>query len=173
MFYPVYYTIRVDIEAESLEEAIEISQKCRFDNVRKSVDHMVVGFESLGINKEQMKRLYGDKYKPFTLSFFDNKDTRWVCVDGCGGIELELTDDIVYGCYHQGECDGDVEDAITIPEIRAQFDRISDEQLIRSLKECGIDGYDPETATRAQNERWALWMACGNADDDDVFNLRG
>ena len=169
MFYPVYYTVRVDIEADSLEEAIEVSRKCRFDNVRKSVDEKVAGFESLGINNGQMKRLYGNRFEP-QLTFFKDKDTRWVCVDGCGFITLELTEDIVNGCYHQGECDGDVNDAITLPGIRAQFDLISDEQLIRSLKECGIDEYNPETATREQNERWALWMACGNAADDDVFN---
>lgn len=101
---------------------------------------------------------------------FDGEKTEWIYVDGCGGIELELTKDIMEYCYHSGSCDTDVATMLDIPGIRKQFDKIRDEVLIASLRECGIDEYDPTTATRRENEQWALWMACGNAADEGIFD---
>lgn len=93
-------------------------------------------------------------------------ETKLIQVDGNGYVELELSQEIADLCHHPGPCDADVENCLLLPEIRQQFDNISDEQLINCINEIYIDGYDPETASRHSNESYALWIACGNYYDE-------
>lgn len=99
-----------------------------------------------------------DSYQPVKLNY--------ACVDGCGGIELGMTDEIANACYHSGSCDPNVEYYLDDHIIREQLDKITDERLIKSLNECGIDEYNPSEHTRRENEAWALFLAAANYKED-------
>ena len=90
----------------------------------------------------------------------------YVAVDGCGFVNLGLTDEIANACYHSGSCDYDTEVYLDAPIIREQLDKITDEQIIKSLNECGIDEYNPSEHTRRENEAWALFLAAANYKED-------
>lgn len=96
--------------------------------------------------------------------------TEFIYADPCGYVGLELSEEIADLCDHSGPCDADIENCLLLPEIRQQFDEISDEQLIECLNEIGIEDYDPETATRHSNESYVLWIACGQYHEEQLLN---
>lgn len=100
-------------------------------------------------------------------------ETTFEYVDGCGLIGLEVPNDLVETCYHQGECIYDVENCIIEPTIRKQLDEISDELLIKSLSEVWDDSEEIRNSDRHTNECRALWIVCGNIieNNPDLFNI--
>jgi len=104
---------------------------------------------------------WDDLYEPVKLNY--------VAVDGCGFVNLGLTDEIADDCYHPGSCDDDIEVYLDAPIIREQLDNISDEQIIKSLNECGIDEYNPSENTRRDNESWLLFLAAANYKEEKAM----
>lgn len=104
---------------------------------------------------------WDDSYEPVKLNY--------VAVDGCGFVNLGLTDEIANACYHSGSCDYDTEVYLDAPIIREQLDNITDEQIIKSLNECGIDEYNPSEHTRRDNESWLLFLAAANYKEEKAM----
>lgn len=90
-------------------------------------------------------------------------------VDPCGYVELDIPLDVIETCWHSGECDDDIAIAMLIPIIKEQLSKIDNDTLIKSLCEVYDDEDYIVNATREQNEQRALWIACGNAQEDIAF----
>lgn len=100
---------------------------------------------------------------------YESVKLNYVAVDGCGFVSLGLTDEIANACYHSGSCDYDTEVYLDAPIIREQLDKITDEQIIKSLNECGIDEYNPSEHTRRDNESWLLFLAAANYKEEKAM----
>ena len=50
-------------------------------------------------------------------------------------IDLELSADIAHTCYHSGDCYDDVKFVREMPQIQAQFAKISEDTLRRVIRE--------------------------------------
>lgn len=98
----------------------------------------------------------------------NNITTTYEYVDGNGYIELELSEEIIRLCSHNGDCDEDTKRCIQLPEIKNQFKNISDDTLFKSLREVLSDETDDEirNMTRETKEQYALWIACCNAMEE-------
>lgn len=93
-----------------------------------------------------------------------------VMVDSNGFVELDLTEEIVNLCYHTGDCEEEIKRCLELDEIKSQFQRIDDDTLNKSLYEC-TDNTKEEINQLSRNhkEELALWIACGNAVDENIF----
>jgi len=80
-------------------------------------------------------------------------------------FEISMTKNEAYLGSHQGKCDDDVAYLLTLPKIKRQLAKISDEVLMAELSEYGAwDGI--ELANRADNEARIIWIAAGNIRED-------
>lgn len=80
------------------------------------------------------------------------------CFCGLRGLEIEMTIEQALGASHQGECDADVEALLRVPEIAAQFDAMSADEIRAALKEYGAWD-ESELQDDHQNRLRALWSA--------------
>ena len=80
---------------------------------------------------------------------------------GSGRIELQITRDTADNCNHPGPCDQDVAEAMQIPAIRRQLQRIDAKVLREDLSEYGCWN-EEELADHKQNLARILWIACGD-----------
>lgn len=76
-------------------------------------------------------------------------------------FEIQLSDECVRDCYHQGACDEDAE----YWQKRVDLSHISDAELAAELREYGAWDAE-ELADRTANERRILWIAAGNIQDE-------
>jgi hypothetical protein len=76
-------------------------------------------------------------------------------------FELELTEDQARSGSHQGACDEDISYLLTLPEIQAQFEKISVMDIEQELSEYGAWD-ETELKDHDQNKARILWIACGD-----------
>jgi len=77
------------------------------------------------------------------------------------GITLIITKDQARQGSHQGQCDADIKDLLTVPAIRRQLDKIPAEDIRRELANCGA--WDSEELQDVEaNRARLLWIACGD-----------
>jgi hypothetical protein len=91
---------------------------------------------------------------------------RFGCFDGTHGREIRMTSEQAQGASHQGQCDQEVRALSEEPEIAAQLDSFTPDQLRESLAEYGAWSAE-DLADHDQNRQRALWIAAG----DIVENL--
>lgn len=77
---------------------------------------------------------------------------------------LDMPDDAVAACSHQGQCDADVEHYAPIVARPAE---ITPEALRAELKEYGAWNAE-ELADDSANWRRLLWVAAGNIRDEET-----
>lgn len=80
---------------------------------------------------------------------------------GSGRIELNISRNIAQSCSHSGSCDNDVAEAMQIPSIRRQLNKIDPVVLSNELREYGAWD-DNELKDHAANLTRILWIACGD-----------
>lgn len=78
-------------------------------------------------------------------------------------FEIELPDEAVSDCYHQGACDEDVK----YWQKKIDLSHIPDDKLIAELKEHGAWDQD-ELSDRKANEQRIIWLAAGQIKDEEV-----
>lgn len=66
---------------------------------------------------------------------------------------------------HQGACDADIAELLTVPEIAAELDAIPAELIAAELKEYGAWD-ETELQDADQNRARILWIACGNVNEE-------
>lgn len=82
-----------------------------------------------------------------------------------GDIELSMTSEDAHYCYHQGECDNDVNEISLKDYIQEQLKEYSNPELIKALQEYAIE--DCETFNRKELEEYIVWLIAGNIIDDE------
>jgi hypothetical protein len=87
------------------------------------------------------------------------------CFDGLRGLTIEMTLDQAESGSHQGDCDEDITELLKVTEIAAQLDKIGQEQIVLTLKECGAWDTE-ELSDHEQNRHRALWSACCDAKEN-------
>lgn len=80
---------------------------------------------------------------------------------GLGRIELQIELEHANTGYHQGRCDADVEQLLTLDYIKVQLDAIPPALLADELREYGTWDQE-ELADHEQNKARLLWLACGD-----------
>ncbi len=80
-------------------------------------------------------------------------------------FSIKLTKEQALQGSHQGSVDDDIKDLLTIPAIKAQFNKIAPEDIQAELKEYGAWD-DDELSSDDKNKSRILWIACGNIRDD-------
>jgi len=75
---------------------------------------------------------------------------------------IQMPDDAVAECHHQGQCDADVE----YWQGKIDLSHISDDKLSAELSEYGAWN-DDELSDRQANELRIIWIAAGNIQDDE------
>jgi hypothetical protein len=99
-----------------------------------------------------------------------SKPTKAAYFDYIGSIELPL--DVIDACGHGGDCTNDVEECMTLPEVKAELSEIEPEQLRKELKEYGA--WDEEQlADHQENLKRILWLAASGIKDGQFDELEG
>lgn len=80
------------------------------------------------------------------------------CFCGLRGYEIEMTIEQALGASHAGQCDSDVAALSRVPEIAAQLDSFTPDEIREALKEYGA-WTDEELQDDEQNRQRALWSA--------------
>jgi hypothetical protein len=88
-----------------------------------------------------------------------NNTTYWS--SSSGTIELALTLDQASKGYHQGQCDADIAELRTDPQIAEQLDALAPATVREILKECGAWN-DAELLDHGTNLDRLLWIACAD-----------
>lgn len=78
-----------------------------------------------------------------------------------GKIELQLTIEQAKLGSHKGQCDYDINELLTVPEIVVQLDKYSPELIANELYEYGAWSTS-DLQDIAQNRARLLWIACGD-----------
>lgn len=94
--------------------------------------------------------------------------TLYLCSSGSSHvIDLILTGEHIKCLYHSGDCDEDIARHMELPEIKKQFDLITDEKLGCWWNEFFCDDTPQEhiDATRERRLGWLLFDAAANAID--------
>lgn len=78
---------------------------------------------------------------------------------------ISLTRQDAENCSHSGSCDNDVEITVNKPYAQKQLNVISNESLVKELKEYGAWD-DEELQDNEQNKRRIIWIAAGNIQDN-------
>jgi len=76
-------------------------------------------------------------------------------------FDIGLTREQVTACSHSGSCDDDVETVLQTEEMKNQLSKISDENLIKVLRDLGAWDQD-EFQDRKANEMRIVWIAAGD-----------
>lgn len=78
-----------------------------------------------------------------------------------GRIELDLTMEHAEKGYHSGQCESDIKELRSYPEIENQLQRLDPDLVRNELKELG--GWDTEELLDNENNLdRLLWIACGD-----------
>lgn len=80
-------------------------------------------------------------------------------------FEIEMILKQAKSASHQGKCDDDVNQLLTLPKIKRQLAKIDDETLIAELKEYGAWEKEDLQDRNVNNQR-IVWLAAGNIVDD-------
>lgn len=79
-------------------------------------------------------------------------------------FELQVTKKQALIGSHQGPCDEDIKNLLTLPAIKKQFKKIDPEKIKAELKEYG--GWDDTELNNVEdNQARILWIACGNVNE--------
>ena len=82
-----------------------------------------------------------------------------------GELIIPLT--VVSACSHSGRCDDDVKEAIQLPYIKKQLNKIDPVKLSKELKEYGA--WDElERSNHLDNLSRILWIACNDIKEELV-----
>lgn len=94
-------------------------------------------------------------------------DNEWiyVAVDGCGFVEIALTEELAYKGYHSGDCDADVDEVMKNEGVRKQLDKITNEQIDKCLGECLSDD-NWKYYNRRRKESLLVWLACAEWQEE-------
>jgi len=84
------------------------------------------------------------------------------------GIELNITKKQAVSPAHFGPRYKDVLELSKIPVIRRQLDRITANSLVSFLSEYGAWD-DEELAAHEENKLRLLWLACGDIDEEVMY----
>lgn len=82
---------------------------------------------------------------------------------------IELTEEVINLCSHQGQCDEDVKNCMLLPEVKKELAKIDPEALKKELEEYGAWD-DEELENHEENLMRILWIAAGNAQDEMFDN---
>lgn len=74
---------------------------------------------------------------------------------------IEMTKNEAHTGSHQGQCYDDVKYLLTLPKIKKQLSKISDDDLVSELKEYGAWDNE-ELKNRNDNEERIIWISAGN-----------
>lgn len=80
-------------------------------------------------------------------------------------FEIEMTLSQAQSASHQGQCDNDVKALLQVPKIRRQLAKISDQDLIKELKEYGAWDNE-ELQDRQENDARIIWIAAGDIAEE-------
>lgn len=86
---------------------------------------------------------------------------------GSGEIELNITKKIAGICSHSGQCDNDVISCLELPEIKKQFNKLSNDTMAKVLKEYGAWD-DTDLKDKEANKMRLLWIAAGDIQDGNI-----
>lgn len=78
---------------------------------------------------------------------------------------LDLPDEAIADCSHQGPCDDDVAHWHKDSRVQAALSEIPDNALAAELAEYGA-WEDAELLDRKHNEEIIIWLAAGNIADE-------
>jgi len=78
-----------------------------------------------------------------------------------GAIELALTFEQASKGYHQGQCDLDISELRSEPQISGQLDKLTPAAVHKTLKEYGAWD-DVELSDHGANLDRLLWIACAD-----------
>lgn len=78
---------------------------------------------------------------------------------------LELSAEHARQGSHQGACDADISELLTLPEIASQLDSIDPAKIANELREYGAWD-DAELQDADQNRARILWIACGDINTE-------
>jgi hypothetical protein len=84
-----------------------------------------------------------------------------------GAIELALTFEQASKGYHQGQCDADIAELRTDPQIAEQFDKIGPAAVREILKEYGTWN-EVELSDHEANLDRLLWIACADLVEQET-----
>ena len=109
-------------------------------------------------------------------NYGDLKDkTLYECSTGSSyELSFLLTGHHIKLCFHQGDCDEDIRRVLELPEIKAQVDKFSDDEINRWWDEFFCDDTDEEhaNATKERKLSWALFDAAANAVDGYCYEYQ-
>jgi hypothetical protein len=94
-------------------------------------------------------------------------DTKLWFSTSSGRIELTMTLDQAQRAHHTGECDKDVRELSTHPDISKQLAEIDPKLLASELKEYGAWDAE-ELANHEQNLQRLLWLAAGDIREENA-----
>ena len=137
----------------------------RFENtynaLNECIDHL-----SDGETLSEQELIYADNIAAMLDEFKDElerwrkyHERKYVSVDGCGFVEIALTEELARKGYHSGECEQDVYEVMEDDTVRGQLDKLTDEQIDKCLGECLSDD-DYLHYTRKRKENLLVWLAC-------------
>ena len=86
-----------------------------------------------------------------------------------GRIELDLTIEQASKGYHSGQCDNDIRELRSYPEIENQLQALDPQLLKNELGEFGAWD-DEELSNHENNLDRLLWIACGDILDMEIEN---
>ena len=87
-------------------------------------------------------------------------------------FELNMTKREAAIASHPGHCDSDVAYLLTLPKIKRQLAKITDQQLITELSDYGAWD-EQELANRADNEARIIWLAANDISEDIYMKNNG
>lgn len=81
---------------------------------------------------------------------------------------IELSPEIAAKCSHMGDCEQDVIEAMQLPEVQQELNRINPDQLRKELKEYGA--WDEEQrADHHENLIRILWLAACSITESEEY----
>jgi len=80
-----------------------------------------------------------------------------------GCFDFQMTEHDAHLCYHQGQCDDDVERVMQLDYIKKQLAEISTDAMVEAISEYGPD---LASADRHEIEMFIVWIAAGNIVDE-------
>lgn len=81
---------------------------------------------------------------------------------------IELPEDVIRGCYHQGQCQYDIENCMELPEVKSELAEIDPAALIKELEQYGA-WEASELQDHQINLQRILWIAAGDIQDSDEW----
>jgi hypothetical protein len=82
-------------------------------------------------------------------------------------FEIEMTKKQAMTTIHPGDCEKEVCIILQDPKIKRQLEKISDSDLVYTLKQYGA-WTDEDLIIREENEKRIIWIAAGDIFEEGV-----